>query len=77
MKLVDGGVVPETIQALKNLVAVLEASGSSAEKVLKTTLFVADIGESALINEEYRKGKTVAAYSTEHWQSGSDDLIKI
>ncbi|XP_037041233.1 rutC family protein UK114-like isoform X3 [Bradysia coprophila] len=55
MKLAEGGVVPETVQALKNLVAVLEASGSSAEKVVKTTIFVADIGESALINEEYKK----------------------
>lgn len=64
MKLAEGGVVPETVQALKNLVAVLEASGSSAEKVVKTTIFVADIGESALINEEYKKGTTVDSHLT-------------
>lgn len=56
-KLVEGGVVPETIQVLKNLVAVLEASGSSADKVVKATIFVEDMGDFALVNEEYRKGK--------------------
>lgn len=55
-KLVEGGVVPETIQVLKNLVAVLEAAGSSAEKVIKTTIFVENMGDFALVNEEYRKG---------------------
>lgn len=59
MKLVDGGVVPETIQVLKNLVAVLEAAGSSADNVVKATIFVEDMGDFALVNEEYKKGKIV------------------
>lgn len=57
MQLVDGGVVPETKQVLKNLIAVLEAAGSSAEKVIKTTIFVENMGDFALVNEEYKKGK--------------------
>ncbi|XP_037041234.1 rutC family protein UK114-like isoform X4 [Bradysia coprophila] len=54
-KIVDGGVVPETIQVLKNLVAVLEAAGSSPDKVLKATIFVEDMNDFALVNEEYKK----------------------
>lgn len=56
MKLVEGGVVPETIQVLKNLKAVLDASGSSVEQVVKATIFVEDLGDFALVNEEYKKG---------------------
>lgn len=59
MKLVEGGVVPETIQVLKNLVAVLEAAGSSAEKVVKATIFVENMADFALVNEEYKKGKNI------------------
>lgn len=55
-KLVDGGVVPETIQVLKNLKAVLDASGSSVEQVVKATIFVEDLGDFAKVNEEYKKG---------------------
>lgn len=58
MTLVEGGVIPETIKALENLTAVLEASGSGVEKVLKTTIFVQDLGDFAKVNEEYRKGIT-------------------
>lgn len=64
-KLVEGGVVPETIQVLKNLVAVLEAAGSSVENVVKTTIFVLDMGDFAVVNEEYRKGKIVHATLSE------------
>lgn len=59
MKLVEGGVVPETIQVLKNLVSVLEASGSSAKNVIKANIFLEDIGDFALVNEQYGKGKNL------------------
>ena len=59
MKLVEGGVVPETIQVLKNLVAVLEAAGSSAENVVKATIFVENMADFALVNAEYQKGKNI------------------
>lgn len=55
-KIVEGGVVAETIQVLKNLVAVLKAAGSSPENVLKVTIFVEDMGDFAAVNEEYKKG---------------------
>lgn len=55
--LVPGGAVPEMAKALENLQAVLEAAGSSVDKVVKATIFVEDLGDFANINEEYKKGK--------------------
>lgn len=52
-KLVDGGIQPQTRQALTNLKAVLEAGGSSLEQVIKTTVFLKDISEFAQMNEVY------------------------
>jgi len=43
----------QTRQALKNLAAVLEASGSCLEHVVKTTVFLADMGEFARMNTIY------------------------
>lgn len=42
-------------QVMKNLGAVLEAAGSSFEKVVKTTCFIADMGDFAAFNEVYAK----------------------
>lgn len=42
-------------QVMKNLGAVLEAAGSSYEKVIKTTCFLADMGDFAAFNEVYGK----------------------
>ena len=39
--------------ALRNLQAVLEAAGSSLDKVLKCTVFLVDMGEFAAVNEVY------------------------
>jgi 2-iminobutanoate/2-iminopropanoate deaminase len=47
------GIEAQTTQALQNLQAVLEAAGSSLEKVLKTTVFLADMGEFAKMNGVY------------------------
>ncbi|GAB0096158.1 UK114 [Sergentomyia squamirostris] len=54
-KLVPGGIVPETAQALKNLRTVLEAANSGIEKVLKVTVFLGDIEDMPKFNEEYKK----------------------
>jgi 2-iminobutanoate/2-iminopropanoate deaminase len=43
----------QTRQALQNLAAVLEASGSCLEHVVKTTVFLADMGEFAQMNSVY------------------------
>jgi 2-iminobutanoate/2-iminopropanoate deaminase len=45
----------QTEQIMKNLSAVLEAAGSSFEKVIKTTCFLADMGDFAAFNEIYAK----------------------
>ncbi len=45
----------QTEQVCKNVGAVLEAAGSSFDKVLKTTCFLADMGDFAAFNEVYAK----------------------
>lgn len=42
-------------QSCKNLAAVLEAAGTSFDKVIKTTCFLADMGDFAAFNEVYAK----------------------
>ena len=51
--LIDGDVVAQTERVLENIKAVLEACGSSLDRVLKTTVFLADMGEFARMNEVY------------------------
>lgn len=56
----ESGAVPEGIssqaeQSCKNVGAILEASGSSFEKVFKTTCFLSDMGDFAAFNEVYAK----------------------
>lgn len=53
--LVEGGIVEQAEQALKNIAAVLKASGSSMEDVVKTTVFLADINDFVKMNEVYAK----------------------
>ena len=52
-KIVDGGIEAEAHQALTNLKHVLEAAGSGLDYVLKTTCFLADMGEFAAFNSIY------------------------
>jgi 2-iminobutanoate/2-iminopropanoate deaminase len=51
----EQGVVAQTARALSNLEAVLSAAGLSLHDVVKTTVFLADLGEFAAMNEEYAK----------------------
>ncbi|MBQ3006022.1 MAG: RidA family protein [Clostridia bacterium] len=48
-------VTEQTEQVCKNIKAVLEASGSSLEKVVKTVCFLKDMGDFAAFNEVYAK----------------------
>jgi 2-iminobutanoate/2-iminopropanoate deaminase len=57
---VKGGIAEQTEQVLKNLGAVLEAAGSGLDKVVKTTVFLADMKEFAQMNEVYAKFFTTA-----------------
>lgn len=52
-KLVDGGIVEQATQVMNNLKAVLAAAGSSLDKVLKTTCFLADIDDYPTFNQVY------------------------
>lgn len=52
-ELVEGGVEPETQRVLENLAAVLEAAGLGLADVVKTTVFLADLGDFAAMNEIY------------------------
>ena len=49
------GIEAQTEQVMKNLGAVLEAAGSSYEKTIKTTCFLADMNDFAAFNEVYAK----------------------
>ncbi|HMO80678.1 MAG TPA: RidA family protein [Pyrinomonadaceae bacterium] len=53
-KLVEG-VEAQTEQVLKNIAAVLKASGSSLDDVVKATVFLADMNDFAKMNEVYAK----------------------
>ena len=46
-------VVEQAEQVMRNLAAVLEAAGSSFEKAVKTTCFLADMGDFGAFNEVY------------------------
>lgn len=61
-KLVDGGVAAETQLALKNLKSVLLAADSDIDKVIKTTVFVQNLDEFSIVNEEYKKGMYIYIY---------------
>ena len=50
---VEGGIKEQTARICENLKAVLAAAGSSLEKVVKTTCFLADMADFAVFNEVY------------------------
>lgn len=58
--LVTGGVVEQTEQVMRNLAAVLEAAGTSLDRVVKTTVFLADMEDFAAMNEVYGRHFNVA-----------------
>jgi 2-iminobutanoate/2-iminopropanoate deaminase len=57
--LVEGGIQAQTHQALENIKTVLEAAGTTLEKVVKTTVFLQDIAEFAQMNAIYAEYFTV------------------
>jgi 2-iminobutanoate/2-iminopropanoate deaminase len=52
-QVIAGDVSTQTDQVLKNLAAILEASGSTLEKVLRCTVFLKNMGDFAAMNEVY------------------------
>jgi 2-iminobutanoate/2-iminopropanoate deaminase len=53
LEIVQGDVRKQTECVLNNLKAVLEAAGSSLDRVVKTTVFLADLNDFAAMNEVY------------------------
>jgi 2-iminobutanoate/2-iminopropanoate deaminase len=63
---VAGDISTQTEQALRNLAAILEAAGSSLENLVKTSVFLQDLGDFAAMNEVYARhvGERPPARST-------------
>jgi len=54
LQLADGGIEGETRQTLDNIKAALENAGSSMDKVVKCTVFMANMDDWAAMNEVYK-----------------------
>ena len=52
-ELVEGGVAPQTEQVMRNITALLRAAGTGFDHVVRTTVFLADMGEFAAMNTVY------------------------
>ena len=63
--LVEGGIEVQAERALQNVKNLLEASGSSLDKVVKTVVFINDMNDFAKVNEIYAK------YFTENYPARS------
>ncbi len=55
MTQVEGGIAEQTERSLKNVRAILEAAGAGMDTVVKTTVFLADMGDFAAMNEVYAR----------------------
>jgi 2-iminobutanoate/2-iminopropanoate deaminase len=55
-QMVGGGdTAAETKQVMKNLLAILHAAGSGPDKIIKTTIFLADMNDFAAVNKIYEE----------------------
>lgn len=52
-EIVAGGVAAETERVMENIAAVLAAAGTGFDRVVKTTVFLADMGDFGVVNEIY------------------------
>ncbi|MGH3005696.1 MAG: RidA family protein [Gaiellaceae bacterium] len=50
---VEGGIAEQTERVMQNLAAILEEAGSGLDKLLKTSIFLVDLGDFAAMNEVY------------------------
>jgi 2-iminobutanoate/2-iminopropanoate deaminase len=60
--MVPGGIAEQTRRSLTNVKAVLEAAGSSMDKVIKTTVFLQDMNDFAAMNAVYAEFFTEGSY---------------
>jgi 2-iminobutanoate/2-iminopropanoate deaminase len=63
---VEGGIAEQTEQVLRNISNLLEAAGTSLARVVKTTVFLADMNDFAAMNDVYARffGEQPPARST-------------
>ena len=54
-QLLEGGVAQQTERVLANLEAILKAAGSALDQVVRTTVYLKDMGEFAAMNEVYAR----------------------
>ena len=54
-QIIEGAIAQQTERVMENLKGIVEASGSSLAKVVKTTVFLADMNEFAAMNEVYAR----------------------
>ena len=52
---INGSITEQTEQALLNVRAILEEAGSSLDRLVKTTVFLTDLGDFAAMNEVYAR----------------------
>ena len=66
MQIVEGGIREQTERVITNLSAVLRAAGTSLDKVVKTTVFLADLNDFTEMNDTYGRffGEMAPARST-------------
>ena len=53
-ELVAGGIAEQTDRVMRNIAAVLEAAGTGLERLVKTTIYLADFGDFGGMNDVYR-----------------------
>lgn len=54
-RIVEGGIEEQTVRVLENLKAVLAAAGARLDTVLKTTIFLKNLGDFGKVNEIYAR----------------------
>jgi 2-iminobutanoate/2-iminopropanoate deaminase len=54
-KVIEGGISAQTERVLENIKAILEACGASLESVLKTTVYLKDLGDFMPMNQTYER----------------------
>ncbi len=79
-QVVSGGIATQTERVLKNLTAVLEAAGTSMDKVVKTSVFLKDMNDFAAMNEVYGRffqGEPPARSTIQAARLPKDALVEI
>ena len=66
----EGGIKEQTAQSIRNAKAILEEAGSGLAKVVKTTVFLADMADFGAMNEVY------SSYFTSPFPARSEVAVK-